>query len=77
MTYALTFLSGVAVAAVLMWYYVGIVSRAAKSPKARLEYNAIAIYCALLRAGRGPDECRMEAIAIAKSFGERVDKECK
>ena len=69
MTYALTFLAGVAVAAVLMWYYVGIVAKSARNPKARLEYNAIAIACALIKAGREPTDALVESIGLADGFG--------
>jgi hypothetical protein len=75
MTYALTFLAGVAVAAVLMWYYAGIVTKSARNPKARLEYNAIAIACALIRAGMKPADAIEESVDLAHVFGDRIDKE--
>lgn len=75
MTYALTFMAGIAVAAVLMWYYVGLVTKANRSPKARLEYNAIAIACALIRAGRDPVEALEEGIDLSHGFGGDIDKE--
>lgn len=75
MTYALTFMSGVAVAAVLMWYYVGIVTKSNRSPKARLEYNAIAIACALIRAGMEPLEAIDTGIGLARDFGNDIDWE--
>lgn len=75
MTYALTFLAGVAVAAVLMWYYVGIVTKSARNPKARLEYNAIAIACALIKAGYGIDRSIVESVEMAKDFAAEIDQE--
>lgn len=77
MTYALTFLAGVAVAAVLMWYYVGIVTKSARNPKARLEYNAIAIACALIKAGVRPSDAIEDSIDLSHSFGDRIDWEVK
>ena len=55
----------------------GIVSKAAKSPKARLEYNAIAIYCALLRAGRDPHDAIYLAASLAAEVGATIDEEVK
>ena len=77
MTYAITFLAGVAVAAVLMWYYVGIVTKSARNPKARLEYNAIAIACALIKAGMKPPQAIEESIDLAHAFGGQIDWEVK
>ena len=75
MLYALTFVAGVAVAAVLMWYYVGIVTKGARSPKAKLETTAGFIYAALIRAGRDPQECQYEAIRLAQLLNGRIDLE--
>jgi len=75
MLYILTFTAGIAVAAVLMWYFVGMTTRHARSPKARLEFNAGFIYAALIRAGRDPVACQRESIALAKSLIMKIEDE--
>jgi len=75
--YVLAFTAGVAVTAVLMWYYVGLITKNAKSPKSRLEYNSIAIVCALIKAGTEPLEAIETGIGLAVDFGSDIDLEAK
>jgi hypothetical protein len=75
MLYILTFTAGIAVAAVLMWYFVGMTTRHARSPKARLEMTTAYVYAALIRAGRDPQECQYEAIMLAQCLNRRIDLE--
>jgi len=75
MLYILTFTAGIAVAAVLMWYYVGIVTKNRSTEKTRLEFNVGFIYAALIRAGRDPYACQVESIVLARGIMSKIDQE--
>ncbi len=75
MTYALTFMAGVAVAAVLMWYYAGLIVRKKQPDEVRLHTTTAYVYSAMIRAGRDPLGCQHESIMLAKSLNRRIDLE--
>ena len=75
MLYILTFTAGIAVAAVLMWYFVGVVTKGRHSARARLDTTTAYVYAAPIRAGRDPEMCQVEAIMLARELMGEIDAE--